>query len=569
MGLPSEVQPAFDDRPIENHTFKSALEHRADVFGDDPYLIYGHDDRQVSYAELDAVSNAIGNTLAQIGVEKGDNVSVMFRNPLQTAFAIYGINKIGAVYSPINFDYKGDILTYQINDSAPSVLLVEDQYIERINMVADELNTVDHLVVYKTDDGGVPVDDHFECSTFSAAKDGNTGETEVTIDWSDPASIMYTSGTTGQPKGCVLPYRWIFGNYSLFRSATIDRGDTIHYSLPLYHVSATYNGLAPALIAGTSVVLWDQFSTSEFWERIERYEATTTTLISVMQSWLMSQPEEPDDHRNSLNKVQMAPLPENHVEMCERFGFDLLTGQYGQTECGNPVTGVISPDNADRQTPDEVRRGMNPDEAVRVAKALDVPVYEEAPGERFIGTSMPLIKATVLDENDEELPPGEVGEFAVRPQRPGVIMSEYYRAPDKTVKAWSNLWWHTGDAVFRDEDHNFYFVDRIGDVIRRRGENVSSMQIQNSINDHPAVTETAVFPVPADEGGEDDIAAIVQHVDGAAVTDADLYEHIEPKLPEFMHPQYIEVVADLPTTETNKVEKYKLRQQFIDGELNS
>lgn len=567
MELPSAVQPSFDDRPIENHTFKSALEHRAETFGDDPYVIYGHEDRKVSFAELDERSNAIGNALAKLGVEKGDNVAVMLRNPLQSVFAIFGINKIGAVYSPINFDYKGDILAYQLNDSAPDVLILEDQYADRLNFVADDLNSVNHVIEYQTDAESEPLDDRFDCSTFAAAKAADSGETGVDVNWNDPASIMYTSGTTGQPKGCVLPYRWIFGNYALFRASTINRDDTIHYSLPLYHVSATYNGLAPALMAGTTVVLWDRFSTSDFWERVERYSATTTTLVSVMQSWLMNQPESPDDANNTLNKVQMAPLPENHVEVCRRFGFDLLTGQYGQTECGNPVTGVIAPISDGQGTPENLRRGMNPDEALGVAESLDIPVVEEAPAQRFMGDTMPLLEAEVHDENGEEVQLGEVGEFVVRPKRPGIILQEYYRSPEKTVEAWSGLWWHTGDAVYRDQDGNFYFVDRMGDVIRRRGENVSSMQIQNTINEHDAIAETAVFPVPAAEGGEDEIAAIIQPKDGQSVTATEINTHMEPRLPDFMLPEYVEVVKQLPTTETNKVEKYKLQESFIEGDL--
>ena len=557
----------FDGLAFDDQSQIDVLETQAARYGEDTFLIYGPEDREVSFAELDRTANRIGNALRERGVERGETVSLLFRNPLQTLFAMYGTQKAGGIYAPINFEYKGRTLSYQLNDLDSDVLLLEDQYVDRLNFVADDLETHPEVVVLETDADGESLDGAFSRSSFADLLDSDPDAPDVDVAWHDPASIIYTSGTTGKPKGCLLPHRWPT-YFTRARRAVMNREDTIHSVVPMYHVVGPYWDTTTSLMTGGRVALWDRFSSSDFWDRVERYEATNTTLISVMQSWLMNQPAEPDDHRNTLNKVQMAPLPENHVAMCRRFGWDVLTCQYGQTECGNPVTGVISPIEDKPGTPDDIRRGKEPADVLAVAEALDIPVLDEAPAERFMGNAMPLLEASVHDEHDEEVPPGEVGEFVVRPKRPGTILKEYYGAPEKTVEGWRNLWWHTGDAVYRDEEGYFYFVDRMGDVIRRRGENVSSMQIQQTINEHDAVAETAVFPVPAEEGGEDEIVAIVQPKAGQTVTSEAVLEYLEPRLPEFMVPRFVVVREELPTTETNKVEKYKLREQFLEGELD-
>ena len=557
------VTMEFDDRPLSEQTMNSILENRATHLGDAPFIRYGPEERDVSFAEMDETANAIGNSLLDLDITHQAKISVMVRHPLQTLFAMFGIHKAGGVYCPINFEYKGDALSYQLNDTNPEVLIIEDQYVERLNNIADDLTTDPEIVVYETDHPSSQLNASFESRTFQSMTTGDKTSPEVDLTWDDEASIIYTSGTTGRPKGVVLPHRWIFANYTFIFSQTLNEEDVVHTALPLYHVGGVYADITSALVAGSSVGLWDRFSPDSFWDRIEKYGATSVTFISVMWTWLVKQKEQEDDHRNTINKVSVIPLPDNHAEIAKRFSFDFVLAGFGQTESGIPVGGFIHTAQGEHATPADLRKGMRPDEVISQCEQLGVPVVDEAPGGRYMAKPMDrYMEATVLDDHDERLPPGEVGEFAVRSKMPGILMKEYYNKPGKTVDAWQNLWFHTGDAAYRDENDNFYFVDRIGDVIRRRGENISSIQVQDAVTAYDLVDEAAVFPVPAEEGGEDAIAVAIETAREDQFSEQGLRDHLTDRLPEFMHPDHVKVIDEIPTTETNKREKYKLQEQF-------
>lgn len=552
----------FDDRPVRDHTVSSLLETRAAWVGDEPCLYYGHDDSEYTYDEVNETANAIANALAGLGVERGQKVSMMIENKLHGVFVMLGAHKAGAVFAPINHEFTGDVLAYQLADVGPSVLVLEDQFIEAYDRVAGELETDPHLVVIETD-----ADTHTGtvdgASGFDDLLDGDRSNPDVDLSWDDTATILYTSGTTGHPKGVVVPYRWIC-YYSAVRWQVMTRDDVVHTSLPLYHGAAPYWDLAPALVVGAPTALWDRFSPSRFLDRARTYEASVVTLISVMHSWLRDQPERDDDHRNSLNKVQMSPLPDYVGELAERFSFDFVTSKFGQQESGNPLTGFVHAARGADATPEELRRGRPPDSIIERAEALGVPVTT-APGERWIGKPMPWVDVAIVNERDEPLGPGEIGQLAVRPTVPFAMFNGYYNRPEKTLEEVRNLWFHVGDAMYYDEDGEYYFVDRMGHIIRKRGENLSSEQIEEAMNDAPWVAESAALPVEAAEGGEDEIAAVLLLADGGAdaFSEAAFRSHIEGRLPEVMWPDRVIVVDDLPMTDTNKVRKHELHQRLF------
>jgi crotonobetaine/carnitine-CoA ligase len=551
----------YDDKPLNHQTINSLLENRANRIGDETFLIYGPEDEHVTFAELDTIANRIGNSLSALGVEKSDKVATFMQNPFPIAKAMFGINKVGSVFAPINHMYKGTPLSYQLNDTDPEVLIVSDRYTDRLNSVKNDLETSPNFVVNDSGANNEALDDDFETTHYESLLDASADKPPVDLDCDDEVSIVYTSGTTGKPKGCVVTYRWVFDNFS--SHPMLSRTDVTHNPLPWYHVGGPYWTTTSAMIPGSKVVLWDQFSTEDFWDRVTRYEASKLSLVSVMIDWLMKQPEREQDNQNTVNKVSMIPLPGNYTEIAERFGFDFIFTGYGQTETGNSVWGLIHAAKADHATPADIRRGMPPDKLIEKATGFGLPVVDESPGDGFMGKARTdIIEATILNEKDEVLPPGEVGELAIRPKAPDVIFKQYYNKPEQTLEAFENLWFHTGDAAYRDESDNFYFVDRMRDVIRRRGENISSIQIQEAVNTHGLVEQNAVFPVPAKEGGEDEVAIAVQRVDDS-LTETGLEEYLEERLPEFMVPRFIWFVEAIPTTETNKIEKYKLRSRFL------
>lgn len=557
-----EIQSRFDKKPLSRQTMGNILKNRAEHLVDQPYIFYGPEEKTVSFDEINEKANSIGNSLLNTGIEKQGKVSVMMRNPLQTLFAMFGINKAGCVYSPINFEYKGQVLSYQINDTDPDILIIEDQYVERLNEIKGNLERAPEVIVHETDSDAEELDRDFESFSFQNLLEGDSTNPDVDVSWNDKASIVYTSGTTGKPKGVVLPYSWIFANYTLAFGQILNEEDVTHTSLPLYHIGGLYADVTSALVSGSSIAVWDRFSPTKFWDRVEKYQATKVILLSVMIPWLMEQPEEENDHENTLNKVYVQPLPENYEEISKRFGFNLALVGFAQTESGVPLGGVIREPCGERKTPDDLYRGTPTEKVIEITKKLGLPVVDEAPANRFLGKPVQHATVAVLDENDEKLPAGETGELAVRPEKPGILMKEYYEKPEKTVEAFQNLWFHTGDAAYYDEDGNFFFVDRIGDVIRRRGENISSIQIQDVINSHEEVAKSAVFPVTAEEGGEDEIGAALELKGDSELSKEDLLEYLESELPGFMVPEHLTIVEQIPTTETRKMEKYKLRKDL-------
>jgi crotonobetaine/carnitine-CoA ligase len=560
-----DYQTRFDDQTLANLTTNTVLENRAEHLGDDPFIYYGPEETSYSYREVDAVANAIGRSLRDLGVEKQDRVSVMMESPIPALFSMFGLHKRGAVYSPVNPDYKGESLAYQLQDTGPAVIIVEDSLVERITDIAPDLDQTPRVIVYENGPN-YDLDDRVPQSTFEALKDGDRAPLSVDVAWNDTASILYTSGTTGMPKGVVHPYRYIYGNYCLYSMAHKDEDDVCHTTLPLYHVTGVYADIVGTLIAGASVALWHEFQPEAFWDRIDHYDATCTTLLSVMISWLSNQPRADDDHRNTLTKVVTSPLPEEYEEFAGRFGIDLMSVAYGSTEIGAPIAGFVRTDSG-HTTPADMYHGATVEEIVERADALEIPVITTGPDEHgdYIYVGKPLSKVIdveIVDERNEVKPPGEVGELVLRPERPGSVLKEYYRKPEQTVDAFKNLWFNSGDACYRDAAGNYFFVDRIDDVIRRRGENISSMQVQEIITSVDGVAQTAVFPVPDDEGVEDEVAAVVERAEGATLSEDGLREALEPDMPTFMIPQHIDIVDEIPTTETNKMEKYKLREEM-------
>lgn len=556
----------FEEKPAKRQTLDEILENRAQTFGDKTAVFYGPEDRAVSYNELNEMGNRIGKSLTDTGIAHQAKISLMVRHPLQTLFAFFGIQKAGAIYSPINYDYRGATLSYQINDTNPSLLIIEDQYVGRLNDVKDDLVERPRVVVIGTEAESEPLDETFDRMSFDQLLESEPVRPDVTVEWDDIASILYTSGTTGDPKGVVQQHRWVINNYAEFSWKLQSPDDVTHTSLPLYHVGGLYADIVGALIAGAQVVVWDEFSSEQFWDRIDEYGATRAMLLSSMIPWLNNQPRREDDHRNTLNKVTMVPLPENHLDIAERFGFDLVISAYGSTEIGSVLAGIVraAPDG----TPEDLQGGMAPETVISKAEEYGVPVVDEAPGKGWIGGSdwKQSVDIAVVNDRDEFVDPGEVGELVGRPTEPGILFHEYDGKPEKTVEAWRNLWFHTGDAMYRDEAGNYYFVDRIGTVIRRRGENISSGQVQDIVNSHPDVDVSAAFPVPAEEGGEDEVAIAVELAEGATLSADSLRAYLEKEMPDFMIPKYIDIVETIPTTETNKMEKYKLRDDVIQRE---
>jgi crotonobetaine/carnitine-CoA ligase len=340
-------------------------------------------------------------------------------------------------------------------------------------------------------------------------------------------AILYTSGTTGPAKGVTCPhaqYYWWGANTG--RILGLVAGDVLCTTLPLFHINAL-NTFAQAALLGAEVVYAPRFSASGFWGAMRACNATVVYLLGAMVPILLAQPEG-EGERSHRVRVGLGPgVPASAGQAFQRrTGVRLLEG-YGSTE-----TNFVIATRADE------------------------------PNSGVMGWLQPGFDARVADADDVTLPDGEAGELLLRADEPFAFTTGYFNMPEKTVEAWRNLWFHTGDRVVRDANGAFRFIDRIKDAIRRRGENISSYEVEQVLLSHPAVASVAVYPVRS-EMAEDEVMAALILRPGLALAPAQLVAHCEPRLPYFAIPRYIDIVEQLPSTENGKIQKYRLRERGV------
>ncbi len=549
------------------------LEKWAETSPEKTFFHYGEEGRHITYREFNQLANSVGNNLRSMGVEKGDRVSLFLFNPLITTLAMFGLWKIGAVYCPINYNYTGRLLSYQINDTGPGLLITESGREPVLNNIASEIPDLPVIIHrpgegehdYDPEKAGLKLDEKFNQSLFEDLLTGDTSNPNVELEYWDTANIIYTSGTTGPAKGVVQSFRWL-QNYC-YKSYKLQHPDDVIYcNIPLYHVGGAFAIIARAVFGGCTAAVWDKFSPNEYWSRIETSGANSAILIDVMIPWLLLPEEKPADRENTLKTVHMQPLPEYHHKFARRFGIDFVTCGYGQTEAGAGFVGIIDEFGDEEGTPKELLKGYTKEEMKNIAGEMGIPII---PGDSeikkgFMGRPGILLEATILDERDEEVAPGVHGQLAFRGKLPYLLLNEYFNKPEATLEVFRNLWFHTGDGVYKDEDGMFYFVDRMGGFIRARGENISSYQIEDIVTSHPKVGVSAAFPIPAEEGLEDDIVTYVVPREGEELSEEELRTWLESEMPKYMRPRYIRFIDALPQTPTYKVEKYKLKEMFLN-----
>jgi carnitine-CoA ligase len=514
----------IDALPPPERTLPSMLRRAAARGGTRSLVAIG----DVSWRSRDACEAAAGRgaALRAAGVARGDRVLLMCSNRIEFLEAFLGCAWIGAIAVPVNTASMGPQVEYFLADSGAQLLVIEAQFLPRLvtaDLSRTALRTI--WVIGATESSvGTPWPPRGPAVDAEPVQPG------------DPLGILYTSGTTGPAKGVVCPhaqYHWWGVNSARILGLTV--GDVLCTTLPLFHINAL-NTFAQALMAGCRAVFETRFSASGFWPAMQAADATVVYLLGAMVPMLLAQPEgkAERDHRVRIGLgpgVPSAAADAFHA----RTGVTLLDG-YGSTETNFAIA----------CRPDALRRGD----------------HDITPRRGVMGWVQPGFDARVVDEHDVELPPGEPGELVLRADEPFAFASGYFGMPEKTIEAWRNLWFHTGDRVIRDADGAFRFVDRIKDAIRRRGENISSFEVEQVLLSHPAVASVAVYAVRS-ELAEDEVMAALVLCDGQHAAPHELAAFCEPRLPYFAIPRYIELMSDLPRTENGKVQKYRLRERGV------
>jgi crotonobetaine/carnitine-CoA ligase len=511
------------------------LEDKAEQNGERVFLRFQN--TAVSYREVNERANRLGNAFRTLGVENGENVLFMLPNCLETVYTWFGLNKIGAVEVPLNTAFKGDQLSYQVNQSTAKVLVIDAVYLDRIRDIRSDVHNLETIIVYSPDDGAAAEDEpsaiEWTTMPFARLLEGQPDFSTGDVKHSDLAAILYTSGTTGPPKGvmCSHSHFYMFAR-TLVDYCQLTSEDIFYTCMPFFHANAQVLTTYPALLADAEVVISPRFSASGIWDECRASGATIFNTLGAMINFIWQQAPRPDDADNPVRRVFAVPRPHAVLsEFSERFGVELVEA-YGGSE----------------------------------ANCIVATYGDEQPPPSSCGKALPFYEVKIVDPDDDgELPPMKIGEFVSRSAgEPFIQFSGYWNMPEKTVEVWRNGWFHSGDAGYMDKDGWCYFVDRIKDCIRRRGENISSYEIEKVIDAHPDVLESAAMGVKAEAMEmEDEVKVCACLRPDRQLAYEDLLRWCEDRMAYFMVPRYVEYVTDLPKTETGKIQKEKLRSAGI------
>ena len=460
--------------------------------------------------------------LAEMGVKQGDLVHVWMASGPDAIRVWFALNWLGAVYVPLNLAYKGRLLEHVIAKAQARLIIVDADLAPRLADINRSALTAAAIF-----GGPIAPIAGLALHDGGALLRAEGVEAADVAPW-DTQTVIYTSGTTGPAKGVKSSSLQGATSFAYGWAGTMTADTRILINLPLFHVSGS-GVIRIALAKGASFALVPKFSTDTFWDVVRETRSTTCVLLGVMATFVINQPPSPRDRDHPLTSALMVPLAEDSIAFKERFGADVHT-VFNMTEVSSPLMGEINP----------------------------TPVGT-------CGKVRPGVEVRLVDANDCEVAPGEIGELIVRTDAPWAMNSGYLNDPEATAKAWRNGWFHTGDAFRRDEDGNFFFVDRIKDAIRRRGENISSFEVEKEIVAHEAVRDVAVVGVPS-EFGEDDVMCIISTVAGREIDLVALVDFLRPRLAHFMVPRYFRIIDDLPRTPTEKVQKHILRSEGVTAD---
>ena len=500
------------------------LDHWADAKPDQVFSIF-EDNETWTYAETRARARTLGAALQAMDVGEGDHVVVWLPNGKECLEAYCALGYIGAVFVPVNVAYRGDLLAHVIDNADAKLALVHPDLVARL----EDINTAMLETVVTVGDTAFPVKG-LSALTYAEllVKGGEIAPLSREIEPWDTQAIIYTSGTTGASKGVLSSYLHNYAGMNRDVWTCVSDDDRYLINMPMFHIGGCFI-VYSMLCRGASIAMTTGFRTNTFWETVERTQSTVVFLLGVMAAFLLKEDPHGEDKTHCMKTMMVVPFNEEATHLAERFGVTVHT-IFNMTEISCPI---FSP--------------ANPTQAGYCGRPRD-------------GATL-----RVVDDNDIEVPPGTTGQLIIRTDQPWAMNHGYYKNPEATVEAWRNGWFHTGDAFRMTEDGDFFYVDRIKDAIRRRGENISSLEVESQVNEHPAVQECAAIAVPS-EFGEGEVMIVLAAKSGQSVEPAELLEFLRPRMAHFMIPRYIRIMDELPKTPTTKIQKGPLREDGITAD---
>jgi carnitine-CoA ligase len=513
-----EIPLGIEDRTVGNVLRQQGTGSQADSV----YLRWA--DRTYSYGSVHELSLTLARGLLDQGFEPGTHVAVLMDNSPEMLFVLFALAMAGLIALPVNTAFRGEQLASCLDRFGAGAIILDAEYRQRFEAVAGRCLAVRRVIVHGGDDSPIP---QGEVATLTGLmRSGQTPAALPPVRHRDVVCITMTSGTSGPSKGILTTHAGqITGALGYAQAFGYDASDTIYVCLPLFHANAYLSCCLSALVSGASVAIVPRFSATAFWEDIRRFGATRFNALGAMMNILWSQEPRTDDGSNPVKSGFAVPIPAFGREFAERFDL-VLTTCYALTDFG---TGAL----------------LRPDR----------------PAEKWAssGQVRPEMDLAILGPDDEELTRGSVGQICLRAREPWIGAQGYYGQPAESLARQSNLWFHTGDFGFLDDDGYLYFHGRSSDAIRRRAENISAFEIEQIVLRHPAVSDAAAYAVRS-ELGEDEVMVSVVAREGASLDQRDLIEFCAANLAYFMVPRYVETVTSLPRTATHKIEKHKLQR---------
>lgn len=489
------------------------------------------DGERCTFAEAWRDARKVAGWFAQMGVAPGDRVALMMASHMDFVRAWTGLGLLGATVALLNTELHGAFLEHQLRNCGARIAVIDASFAGVVEAASHEIAGLERLVVCGPADAQAA---RLPRTAWSGWQDAAPHD-GLMPSASDIACVMYTSGTSGPAKGVLMPHAHctLYG-IGAITSLRLVPEDRYYITLPLFHANGLLMQLGATLLAGIAAIVRPRFSASQWLGDVMKHEATVTNLLGSTAAFIFAQPPSGDDTRHRLRAVCPAPnLPAHEALFRARFGVPHVVSGFGMTEVNIPVWGRIG---------------------------------EACPGaagwvhERYFDV-------IVADpETDIEVPRGGIGEILVRPRVPFGFMAGYLDMPEKTVEAWRNLWFHTGDAGTMDASGLVTFVDRIKDCIRRRGENISATEVEVQVAKFEGVAEVAAYAVPSDmQGCEDEVMLAVVPLPGATLDIEALIARADALLPRFARPGFVRVLGELPKTATGKVQRAVLRKQGLAG----
>jgi crotonobetaine/carnitine-CoA ligase len=495
------------------------------------------DDRVVTYGQARDLTARIATSLAALGVQRGGVVAMHMDASIDLVLTGIGASELGGRWAPMSTDYKGEFLERNIAASTAEVLVIDAYLAERYPEL-ESLGQVRHLVVTGEADLDALRRPGVEVHAWDELLASEPIALPSVARHDDVLQMWWSSGTTGTPKGIMQTHAGLLHSATRWIADRDIQDDEVWYScLPMYLGGAWTTAMWPSLVSGTAVAIDARLSVSKFWDRIRHYRATQIFTLGAMHMFLMQADERPDDRDNTVRCAVPVPMPWSEVpKFKERFGIPDVQQAYGQSEV--PCRIFAAPD----------------DGTVWRANAIGRPV--------------PWLEVRLVDDNDEDVPVGEVGEIVVRPKEPFVMFAGYFNAPDVTAASWRNLWHHTGDLARAEPDGQYFFADRKKDYIRYKGRNVSMVEVEAVVAKHPDVADVAAFGRQSAElESESEIAVAVVPRTPGSLKPEDLARFVNDNAPYYFVPRYIELMDELPHNAQYKTDKVALRARPIPPDV--